>query len=359
VASEQADRAWSDVKEFMEFLEDFVESPSAPQPQTMEIELGRLSPEARMLVWERLLALTPTSTDRNQQLVHKLMRDGAATVEQFRADIASMSAEGRAHAFELLTSDPRYIVRGIRWHAPPATFPPPSKTPTLDPSSTKSSFQTVADAVRTSVDVEWAESVSLIRSSMESAGSGDWVGAADSIRGAIAILERLSTEISTFYCRDLAVAYYHLEAYLGNAGDHEGAQAAIGRSLRLFIECQSSSDDLTLLFDGATALGSQAILFAEAGDFAEAVRCESAAVTALQTLWETDPITYESALAEHLAQLAMLLEHAKDLGAALSTIDRALALYGKIDAANRPLDLRFVEVARRTQARIRATVEFG
>jgi hypothetical protein len=349
MASEQAEVAWNEARQFLDRLK--AAGTEASASSGLEDAFARLSPEARMLAAERLAGPSPSAepAERNRYLVSQLMRGGHVTLNELHDDLASMSREGRAHAFGLLTSHPDYRVKGIRWQPGP-------HSPALVGQYT--AYQILVDNVRALIDDKRAEAMSLIHKSKTTAGQGDWAGAVRTIRRAVTILEDLVDNVSDEYSSDLAVALYHLEAYLGSTGDRRGAQDAITRSLDLFTRCVKAGDD-ALRFDVANALRSQAICFAEQGDLSGALLAESGAVTVLEELAETDWREYGPALAEHLAELANFHFLAGDLANASSAISRAVDMYDSLVASHVAVHQDFVILARRRQSEIRSATKVG
>ncbi|TFB76149.1 hypothetical protein E3O06_01825 [Cryobacterium glaciale] len=340
--SNQAEQAGMDAQQFLERATD------ALPASELEDSLGRLTPEARMLVWEALIDGVPVNpVERSRALAGHLMREGKATLGEFQEDLASMSPQGRAHAFGLLTSTPDYKLKGIRWQPYPYPYE-------VAAGKRVTAYQTTVDLVRDLVDVDWAEAMSTIDGSKRQAGDGDWAGAAVTVQRAVSTLERLITTVSTVYRHDLAVALYHLEAYLGNSRDRVGARAAIERSLNLLVEVQKTVDDDSVKFDIAKALASRAVIFAETGNFTDALRGQAASIAVLEHLADSDLREFGPPLAEHLTQQALFLRSAGDIPEATSMIARALASFEHLVASGVRADPRFVERARTEEADIRA-----
>ncbi|WP_255868819.1 hypothetical protein [Arthrobacter jinronghuae] len=317
---------------------------------TLDGELANLSPEARMLVWDRLIEINhPIASDparRSRELVSQIMRGGKSTLSELKGDLASMSPEGRVHAFEILTATPEYGHKGINWQS--GRFP---SSPPLTP------YQLMIDHIRNVLDPEWAEAMSLVEKSKAAVYDLGWPHAASIVREAIAILSSLTANVSNFYMRDLAVAYFHLEAYLGNSGDTPGAQNSISRCLDLLSRCATPDSDASLQYDVSRALQSQAIIHAGAGNFPVAVQCQTTAVKSLDLLANLDRSKYGPCLAEAAAQSAFILLHAGEVEEADATISHALRLYENLENEGVPVDQQFVMIALSHRDRIRATLD--
>jgi len=349
--SHQAQRAHDQA---MHFLDRFFDSLDDPRSGVdLDGELSRQSAEVRMLVWERLIDGNPTKKPDAEQripvLVHHLMREGKGTVSELQADLASMSLEGRAHAFSLLTSHPDYKLKGLRW---PGVAP---YAPDLSFGGSLTTYQILVDAMRSVVDTRWCEAMTAVDASKRQAEEGDWSGASSTIQRAVNLLEDLSRTVSTLYWQDLAAAFFYLEAYLGNSGDRAGAQTAIGKALTLLSKLRDSSPDDSIQFDLAKVLGSHATIFAESGDLSEALRGQSASITLLERLAEDDWHAFGPELAGQLAQQALFLLHAGDLDAAGRSVDSALRWYDRLAKDGARIDPRAVDLAHGLQAAIQAT----
>jgi tetratricopeptide (TPR) repeat protein len=351
--SQQAERARIDAQECRARFDGGIDEPQAVP--NLENDLTKLSPEARMLFWEKLISADPSefsdSNERSRRVVVNLLRGGRSTVGDLRGELASMSPENRADAVGQLICLPEYRIKGIRWNSTP--YPPEEHR-----IGRVTGYQRVVDSVREEADPNWWQAVSIIRDSKRQAGQGQWALAAVLVQGAISMLERLASEVSPLYKHDLAVAHYHLEAYHGHSADPAGARAAIERSLALLLEVRQFGSEESIEFDVAKAFASKATVLADAGDLAGAVRCQSESITALGGLANIDWQEFGPEFAWGLARQALFLFHSGSLSEASSMITASLGCYERLSASGIRFKPGYLEHARRHEADIRLAQGF-
>lgn len=356
-SGDTSQHAWS---EALQYLELFFDQLDGVKPETdLESAMTRLSAEARMLVWEKLLEGGPVKDrgQRTRELAFHILRDGKGTLNDLMLDLEGMSPEGRAHAFAILTSHPGYTHKGSRRsQLPGPTIGADGSLAFPDLNAAPTGYQVMVDTVRGLLDEDWASAIQGIEDSKRCAGNGDWRGAASAIARPIAVLKERSQSGSVADRHDLAAAYIHLETYLGNSGRRYAGQNAIERSLQLLWELRNTANDDDIELDTARALASQATRFAESGDMAEAVRGQSAAVTLIEGLADKDFAGFGAALAEHLSQLALLQRYAGDPRSAASTIVNALDAYKRLASLGVRVDPAYVDLARAEQTQIRTAL---
>lgn len=365
------------------FLDRFLASPGGVNgDDDLDAALARLSPEASMIAYESILDATPpgvlTATQKTLQAVGHLMRGGRATLGELRDDLEAMSAEGRARALEILTAHPDYRVRGLRWRPNDlrsgASFidgasgaaAPGSLLHVLGSMNASSpvvpgvaepreytAYQHLIDSVRSLVDVRREAAVAQVFASMPRAGAGDWRGAASVVQEALRTLEDLAANVSPLYKVDVAVALFHLEAFLGNSRDNRGAEAAIRRSIALFRECDAARPG-NFTFDVALSSMSLSICLASQGNFTESVRVGSEAIRKIDDLAATDMRAYGPSLAEQLTNLGFFQLQDGNVPAAGRNLDRAVAINESLLAAGVPIAAQFVGLARDRQRTVNA-----